>query len=182
MPRRFAARLSRARSSPAGAFLIGAAAASLGFVLGRWAHDGDSRTRWSTLAVLALAVGTASMLGRLWERRYERAAGGPEVLAAVDRAARHGERPADPLLTDAGRKWLRRRTLVRRRLLRWRVVAAVAVTVAALVVAVAADQPLGYGIAAVAGLIAVALPLNERSFTGYLDRADAVLRGGDQRG
>lgn len=131
------------------------------------------------LLVVAVLGGALVASDTAWRRRQDRQAeqdaGGPEVLAAADRAARLGERPADPALAAAARDWLRLRAERRSRSARWAMLACAAGAVAALAVGLVTAQPLGYGVAVVLAFFAVALPLNERSFTRWFTEADAVL-------
>jgi hypothetical protein len=169
--------IARVRSSAVGASILAALAYLL--LLGVMWSTGHPVGPGTIAAagLVALVVGADIARKRSSQRRAERDAGGPAVLAAADRACRHGERPADPALAAAARAWVRRRAEFRRRSSRWAAAAWVAGAVAAVAVGAAAHRPLGYGVAVLCGVLAVAQPINERDFRRYYARADAVLRG-----
>ena len=144
----------------------------------RLAEPDVGRSSLVVVGVLALLAGASSAAERRRQRREERKAGGAEVLVAVDRACRFGERPVEPRLASAARAWIQQRARYRRRMTRWAVSAFAAGVAAGLAVGYAGHRPVGYGIAVLFGLLAVAQPLNERSFTRYLAQADDVLRDG----
>jgi hypothetical protein len=167
--------IARIRSSAAGASIL--AALAYLFFLGVMRSTGHAVGPMSIgmAGALGLVVGADIAWKRSSRRRAEREAGGPAVLAVADRACRYGERPADPALAAAARVWVRHRVELRRRSSRRAAAVCMAGVVVAVVVGAAAHRPLGYGVAVLFGVLAVAQPLNERDFRRYYARAEAVL-------
>jgi phage shock protein PspC (stress-responsive transcriptional regulator) len=174
----FGSVVARVRSSVLGVSLLTAAAYLLFLGAMRLTGHRVGLPLIVTAGALGVLVGGNTAWERRRRRQVEHEAGGSEVVAAAEMACRLGERPADPSLASAARVWLQRRAQQRRRNSRWVMIACVAGVVAGLAVGFGAHRPLGYGFAVLTGVLAVAQPLNERAFTRYFDRADAVLAAG----
>ena len=175
-------RLARARSSVLGVSLLTTAAyvLLLGMMRLTGHHVGPPMVVLAGL--LGLLVGGDTAWQRRQRRHEEREAGGPDVLAAAYAACRLGERPPDPSLAAAARVWLQRRARRRHRNSKWATYVCAAGCAAGVVGGLVAHRPLGYGVAVLAAVLAVAQPLNERSFTQYFAQADAVLAPGPGEG